>query len=159
MGEKQQTVQESCCRLLYKHRLFRILWILMNHPQLISFKIRSNVEKKKKKKVRSGFIYGIIKLSFLCLVQPSNCPPSCFDAWIYVFIYVFICGDVIFRILLFSFMFVLSFLCLLVSTLTCYSHFFNVCYPYINHIMFDIKKLNQCATHTHTQESKIKLPV
>lgn len=116
-------------------------------------------KKKKKKKVRSGFIYGIIKLSFLCLVQPSNCPPSCFDAWIYVFIYVFICGDVIFRILLFSFMFVLSFLCLLVSTLTCYSHFFNVCYPYINHIMFDIKKLNQCATHTHTQESKIKLPV
>lgn len=141
MGEKQQTVQESCCRLLYKHQLFRILWILMNHPQLISFKIRSSVEKKKKKKkVRSGFIYGIIKLSFLCLVQPSNCPPSCFDVWIYVIIYVFICGDVIFRILLFSFMFVLSFLCLLVSTLTCYSHFFNVCYPYINHIMFDIKK-------------------
>lgn len=105
------------------------------------------------KKQRSGFIYGIIKLSFLCLVQPSNCPPSCFDVWIYVFIYVFICGDVIFRILLFSFMFVLSFLCLLVSTLTCYSHFFNVCYPYINHIMFDIKKLNQCATHTHTHTS------
>lgn len=55
------------------------------------------------KKQRSAFIYGIIKLSFICLVQPSNCPPSGFDVWIYVFIYVFICGDVIFRILLFSF--------------------------------------------------------